>query len=297
MATRRNVRSKTRPKGRAHLAGSLIIGVAIIIAASTFGKSSYEAEAISTNTQIVAEFDTLNVPVPVEPVPAGTKVRDIRFKRVAFPRHQLPDGAILDPASFLESFTVAPLPANLPIFAVNLSLAGRPGNPVIERIPPGMRAITIRVDATSSVEGWAGSGSLVDVLLINSEGASVVAEKVKILSAERSVSPVEGNTAPSVPNTVTLLVTQEQSLAINAAIPLGKIAFALRNMQDDDNWSRRTFSAERLKNGSVVRDSSGVIRGFVSVNGEGQEQSFALSGDKWIPTETIPEGFFPTRKR
>lgn len=77
----------------------------------------------------------------------------------------------------------------------------------------------MRVDATSSVEGWAGSGSLVDVLLIQKDRTTVVAEKVKVLSSERSSSPVEGGASPSVPSTATLLVTQEQCLAINTAIP------------------------------------------------------------------------------
>jgi len=297
MAVRSNARKGSRRKGNNNFLGLIVLSSAIIFAGSMFSQKSHQAEAGIISPPIVAEFDTVEIPVPLAMVPAGTRIRDIRFKRVAYPKHQIPEGAIRDLSAYTESATMTSLPANLPIFASNLSLTAGRGNPVIESIPSGMRAITIRVDATSSVEGWAGSGSVVDVLLVSSEGASVVAEMVKILSAERSTSPVEGASSPTVPSTVTLLVTQEQSLAINAAIPMGKIAFALRNNQDEDNWGRKTFSTDMLKNGSVIRDSQGIIRGYVTVNDDAENSSFALTGNHWIKTEVIPEGFLPSRDR
>jgi len=297
MAVRNNSRKGSRRRGNGNTVGLIVLAAAIIFAGSMFSQKSYQAEAGVIPSPIVAEFDTIDVPVPLAMVPAGTRIRDIRFKRVAYPRHQIPEGAIIDLGAYTESATLTSLPANLPVFASNLSMTAGRGNPVTESIPAGMRAITIRVDATSSVEGWAGSGSVVDVLLISSEGASVVAEMVKILSAERSTSPVEGNSSPTVPSTVTLLVTQEQSLAINAAIPMGKIAFALRNNQDEENWGRKTFTSDMLKNGSVVKDSRGVIRGYVTMQDESESSSFALTGNQWIRTDIIPEGFLPSRER
>ena len=44
-------------------------------------------------------------------------------------------------------------------------------------------------------------------VLVEQSQTTVIAEKVKVLSAERSVTPVEGSEAPSVPSTITLLVT------------------------------------------------------------------------------------------
>ena len=240
---------------------------------------------------VVAEFNTVELPVPAEPVAAGARVKDIKFKTVAFPSHQVPSGAMTSFDSVLQEVTIAALPANLPLFRENFSLSTSQGNPVIEQIPQGMRAMTIRVDATSAVEGWAGSGSLVDVLLVGKERSAVVAEKVRILSAERSVNPVEGPSAPNVPSTVTLLVTQEQCLAINTAIPLGKIAFALRSTRDEEQWLDPVYTAERLKGAPTVEKPKGAITGFVSVQDQDGEKKFALSDGKWLETEAKPSGF------
>jgi Flp pilus assembly protein CpaB len=163
-----------------------------------------------------------------------------------------------------------------------------------------MRAMTLRVDATSSVEGWAAAGAVVDVLLVQDDKTNVVAEKVKIISAERSVTPMSGgDESPSIPSTVTLLVTQEQCLALNTAIPLGRIAFALRSNRDEENWATRSFSADRLRRGGITTDTEMRITGYASVhdNGDADRKEFALSGDKWIRTDVVPEGFFSARER
>ena len=263
-----------------------ILGAGILIRIKPGSASQADPKPI-----VVAEFNTVELPVPAEPVAAGTRVKDIKFKTVAFPSHQVPPGALTSFDAVLEEVSIAALPANLPLFRENFSLSSAQGNPVIERIPQGMRAMTIRVDATSSVEGWAGSGSLVDVLLVGKERSSVVAEKVRILSAERSVNPVEGSSAPNVPSTITLLVTQEQCLAINTAIPLGKIAFALRSTRDEEQWLDPVYTAERLRGAPTVEKPKGSITGYVAVQENGAEKKFALSDGKWLVTEAKPSGF------
>ena len=283
---------------RAHsqsLPSVLVIGAAIIGAALILRREGSAPIASASNEIVVGEYDTVSVPVPISYVPTGTKVKDIRFRTMSFPKHQIPVGALASVTEFLEAATIAPLPANLPLFKENLSVLAGAKNPVIERIPQGMRAMTIKVDATSSVEGWAGSGSIVDVLLVEKDRTTVIAEKVKVLSAERSVSPVEGASAPSVPNTVTVLVSQEQCLAINTAIPRGKIAFALRSLGDEERWMDTVYTAGRLNGGTTAAVEKSSISGFVSVQEQGRTSSFALTNGKWIQAETIPEGFFASR--
>jgi len=288
--------SRSNRGHRSSLSGVLIIAVAIICAAFIFQSRAPESRVEASVPIVVGEFDTVSLPVPSVFVPAGTKVKDIRVRNVTFPSHQVPSGALTSVREHLEAVTLAPLPANLPLFKENFSLLGAAKNPVIERIPAGMRAMTIRVDATSSVEGWAGSGAVVDMLLVEKDRTTVVAEKVKVLSAERSVFPVEGAAAPNVPSTVTVLVTQEQCLAINTAIPRGKLAFALRSGSDEENWSDTVYTAERLTGGVTVETKEGVS-GFVSVEDAGGTSSFALANGKWVRASVIPEGFFAARRR
>jgi len=288
-----NVSMRRRQRGG--VLGGALIGGGLVIAALIIGQRWRPPRPAPAVTPVVAEFDTVKLPVPAELVPPGTRVKDIKFRTVAFPKHQVPPGALSDLSSIAEAVSIAALPANLPLFPANFSLTAHINNPVLEKIPPGMRAITVKVDATAAVEGWAGSGSYVDVLLVEKDRTVVVAEKVKILSAERSVSPVEGSSAPTVPSTVTLLVTQEQCLAINTAIPLGKIAFALRSTRDEENWADTVYTRDKLRGGPAQVNSENSITGYVAV-GDGQE-AFALSNGKWIKTETVPEGFLVANRR
>jgi hypothetical protein len=106
------------------------------------------------------------------------------------------------------------------------------------------------------------------------------------------VAPVEGSGSPQVPSTVTLLVDQEQCLAINTAIPLGKIAFALRSPDDQEGWLTAQYTAENFKDRASSADRErGGVSGFISIRGEEGQKSFALSSGKWIETAVIPEGF------
>jgi Flp pilus assembly protein CpaB len=297
MAVRLHSRAGRRRKRDRTILGAVLVAVAMIVSAFMMSRTrEAEVPAAPVTTQVVAEYDTIALPVPVAVVPTGTKVHQIRTKLVSFPRHQLPEGALFSLDEFEDSVTIVPLPAGLPIFSANLALHTTTTNPVVERIPNGMRAMTVNVDATSAVEGWARSGAMVDVLLIQKDRTSVVAEKVKIISAERSLDPMDAEQSPSVPSTVTLLVTQEQCLAINTAIPLGKMAFALRGAADEENWQQGTYTAENLRGGSAAPVRERKISGYARYAGD-KDEAFALAGDRWVKTEVIPEGFLVNTSR
>ena len=286
---------RTGRKRRGNLAGSFVVAAGVIAGAWIVGNGRKPEQAARIPAPVVAEFDMVKIPVPLEPVPAGTRVRDIKFKMAAYPKHQVPSGALASLDVVAESATVVALPAELPVFQANFAQAAVASNPVLERIPPGMRAMTVRVDATSAVEGWAGSGSIVDVLLAEKDRTTVIAEKVKVLSAERSVSPVEGASAPSVPTTVTLLVSQEQCLAINTAAPLGKISFVLRSTRDEENWNNTVYTTDRLKGSTPALQERPAIKGYVELKNDEGKVAFALADGEWIRAETKPSGFFALR--
>ena len=291
MAGRISARARRNSARTQHLLGVLMLCAAVLGAAAIIRASREQKPREQPVAPVVGGFDTVSIPVPAEYVPAGKRMREVRFHSITFPAHQVPQGALTAIDEIRDSVATTALPANLPLFRENFSAAGGAVNPVVERIPPGMRAMTIRVDATSAVEGWAGSGSTVDVLLVERDSTTVVAEKVRVLSAERSVAPVEGAAAPSVPSTITLLVSQEQCLAINTAIPRGKIAFALRSTKDEESWQSTSFTAEKLKSAFSIPDKRAQVTGYVEVVEPNSRRSFALADGRWTRTERIPEGF------
>lgn len=235
----------------------------------------------------------VEIPVAESDIPAGTPVSEIRFVNISLPESEIPIGALRSLSGLASKRAASTLAAGVPLLETSFSEDNRPENPVVDSIPPGMRAMTIKVDATSAVEGWAGSGSIVDVLLVEKDRTSVIAEKVKVLSAERSVSPVDGRSSPSVPSTVTLLTTQEQCLAINTAIPLGRIAFALRSAKDEDRWLNTSFSRERFRGVSAQERPLEQVTGYAALKGA-NSKVYALSGGRWTKTDVFPEGFAET---
>ncbi|MEZ4753891.1 MAG: Flp pilus assembly protein CpaB [Bdellovibrionota bacterium] len=298
MAIRKNTKKrKYRKNFGVNLFGFGLIAASILFAAFLIKSGEKDATSNQKTAPIVAQFDTVKVPVPAEPVPAGTKISEVKLKQVSYPAHQIPEGALRDLSQYTEAVAIARMPANIPVFRENLSFADSASNPVIDQIPKGMRAMTIRVDATTAVEGWAGSGTIVDVLLVEKDKTTVIAEAVKILSAERSVSPVEGSSAPKLPTTVTMLVSQDQCLAINTSIPRGKIAFALRSTEDIEAWDSTVFTSDSLKGGVRSAQVEENINGVVTIKDNKSSQSYALAGGKWVPTEVVPEGFFVAEQR
>lgn len=277
--------------------GSLVGAVALILgvgsAAYLAGKGGSTPPTRERFKAYVPEFDVVEVPVPERPVPAGTFVRDIKTRIEKFPRHQLPAGVVHNLRALSQKVTLVSLPGGLPVMSANIGDADEASNPILGHIPPGMRAMTVKVDATSAVEGWARSGSVVDVLLVEKTRTTVIAEQVRVISAERSLSPVDvgANTRSGVPSTVTLLVTQEQCLAISTAVPLGKISFALRSSRDEDGWRAHRFSSDEFYEKRHAPSKSH-IGGVVSFGKGGDRKQYALVDGRWIPADSVPPGFF-----
>ncbi len=292
MMVTRIQRSRTSLHGRSSRLAVAVLLAAAMVVSSWILSSNAERTVLATHPADSTEGGlTIRVSVPQAPVPAGTRVMDIALSEVTYPIDQLPEGAISDLSPYGTSTTLVALPAKLPIFLENLSKVGYGSNAVIERIPPGFRAMTMPVDTTSAVEGWARAGSIVDVLLVEKDRTSVVAEQVKVLSLERSVETGTSEDTAT-PTTVTLLVDQDQCLSINTAMPLGRIAFALRGMNDASKWARASFSAERLQAKSRTTGTAGV-NGFVEI--KGSNERYALSEGKWVKSERIPQGFLATQ--
>jgi len=266
---------------------AVMLGAAYLAGRTNAGQSSAPRQRV-----FVPEFNVVQIPVPQAPVAAGTLVRDIAVRFEKFPEHQLPHEVVRDLKTHFDQVVIASLPGGLPIVSTNLGQSDDLANPIVGRIPPGMRAMTVRVDATAAVEGWVQSGSIVDVLLVEPARTTVVAEQVSVISAERSLSPrIEGRHDP-IPSTVTLLVTQEQCLAINTAVGLGKIAFALRSARDPESWQKTQFSAEALSRNSESPEKKGArVTGVVSFDSGSGRRRMALVDGSWIPTEEIPSGF------
>jgi pilus assembly protein CpaB len=145
----------------------------------------------------------------------------------------------------------------------------RPITAISSKIPEGYRAVTIPVDQTTGVEGWAKPGVKVDVSWTSvRDGRSLVTTIVynaEVLSAGGSPSS-NPNEPPSAATTVTLLVTDADAGKIHLAQTNGKVSLSLRG--DNDSGSprppSRVLTLEDLyglpRNEPTVRKKLGCVK-------------------------------------
>jgi pilus assembly protein CpaB len=243
---------------------------------------------------------TVVLVAPAEEVAAGTKLSRVQLRETFWPRDKVPAGAVRNSDEIKEMFAKVNLAANTPISRENLTLT--PPSPGIDNLlPEGHRAITIEVDATGGVEGWATPGAHVDLLLTyldaedNLTKTRVAVEDAVVLSYNRNMErrgngETDGAVGRSVSQiaTVTLAVPFEDSLKIQTARRIGTIAMILRNLQEVRSRGEAEFTSRDFNTGrkSEKKASKAAIpTGFVKFRDlEGKETSRMLSEGQWYET-------------
>lgn len=258
-----------------------------------------QSTEMTSETPLGGNDDLALLPAPTRNVAKGEKLSTVPFTSIKWPKSRLSSEYLVELSELEQSFAGTALPMYLPIPRAALSRGGIEGNQVTERIPQGMRAITVRVDAESAVEGWAQSGNSVDVILVRtgkeiSGGleSKVIAENVRILSAGRSVEPLgSDSTAPNPPSTVTLLVNQEDTLKIKTGASIGKLTFALRGFSDQ----LPTVSTQIDQRALLGPTKSLPVNASVYGTAKGPDgQKYILSaGNSWTKTEGSSGGREP----
>ncbi|MBV9573937.1 MAG: Flp pilus assembly protein CpaB, partial [Acidobacteriales bacterium] len=156
-----------------------------------------------------------DVVVAADDIPVGSKVSERDLKVVRFPAGDLP------PRFFHQKAQVAGRGAILPIakgeFVLPGSLAGEnAGSGLPALIPPGMRAVSVRVNDMTSVSGFVLPGTRVDVLLTGNPGGSgeqqttTVLENVAVIATGQRLERDSAGEPQSAP-VVTLLVSPDDA--------------------------------------------------------------------------------------
>ncbi len=109
-----------------------------------------------------------------------------------------------------------------------------------------------------------------------------IAENVRILSAGRSAEPAGSAGAPRPPATVTLLVRQEEALKIKTAASIGKLAFSLRGIGDQQPTTARTLNQRELLGGQFTKLPLKERRKGFAKGPDGRTYVLA-TGEEWIP--------------
>jgi len=179
----------------------------------------------------------------------GPKIEDKDVKVVRFPSGDLPPSCFHLKSSVVGRGVVLPIAKGE--FVLPLKLAGEnAGYGLPSLIPPGMRAVSVRVNEVVSVAGFVLPGTRVDVLLTgNPSGASeqqttTVLENVAVIATGQRLERNAAGDPQSTP-VITLLVSPDDAQKLTLASTQGRIQLALRNPLDtkqQDLASMRTNS-------------------------------------------------------
>lgn len=196
-----------------------------------------------------------NVPVKTVTVPTrrvvvakadlslGRQLRSEDLSAIEWPEASVPEGAFEDPASIVDRGLIVSVVRNEPILPAKLaSKEAGAGLPPI--IPPGKRALSVRVNEVIGVAGYVLPGTRVDVVATANPSSraedittKVVLSNVEVLAAGTRLEQDTPDGKPMQVTVVTLLVTPDESERLTLASTEGKIQLALRNPLDTESPS------------------------------------------------------------
>lgn len=211
---------------------------------------------------------------PDRQIRAGTKLSEISLKEVFWPRNQVPNEAIRDRAELRDFYAVVDIPEGMPIQRSHLT---REFQNVGLPLTPGNRAVSIEIDQTSGIEGWALPGSRVDIVLtFMSAGeltTKVIVQNARVLSLggqrAEDMQPRVRGMLRDIKKTITLDVSQQDALTMTTAKEMGRLTLLMRSPDDNkpvqiDELPKNNISNESVKKGS---DRS-CTRGSMKIDGK-----------------------------
>jgi pilus assembly protein CpaB len=214
----------------------------------------------------------VQVMVAADDVQVGSKLEDKELRLAKFALASVPPGAYLSKTKLLGRGVVQPIARGE--FILPSKLAGEnAGSGLPALIPPGMRAVSVRVNEVVAVAGFATPGTRVDVLLTGNptgganKQTTTVLENVAVLASGKSMernSAGEAQTAP----VITLLVSPDDAQKLTLASSEGRIQLALRNPLDTRDQSLDSTKEMTLYRGAApppVPKATGVRKIPVSV--------------------------------
>jgi len=216
------------------------------------------ANKVTTSTKVVVANHNLA---------AGDLVKDVDVK-IADWNGPTPMGTLTKTEDAVNRGVLEPIYQGEPLMENRMSKPGA-GAGLATMIPPGMRAVAVRVNDVVAVSGFAAAGSHVDILIAgNPPGGNQAAgtvtktllQNVEILSAGVNIQKDAEGKPVSVP-TVNLLLTPAQAEIMSLASNEARIQMVLRNPTDKEETKPPGTAMAYLFSGGVAPPPAAKVAG------------------------------------
>ena len=177
-----------------------------------------------------------DVIVAADDIQVGARIEEHDVRTTRLPASGLPGGVYSKTSKVLGRGVIIPIAKGEFILPSKLAPENA-GSGLPSLIPPGMRAVSVRVNEVVSVAGFVGPGTRVDVLLTGTPNGSSEPQTTTVLQNVAVIASgqrLERNAAGEPQNTpvITLLTSPEDAERITLASSEGKIQLSLRNPLD-----------------------------------------------------------------
>jgi len=211
----------------------LMIGVLAL--ALGFFASVYVYKSLQSKSSSGIE-NGVDVIVAANDLQVGARVTEHDIKIIKVQGADLPPGAPRRRADVIGHGVIVPIAKGE--FILPNRLAGEnAGSGLPALIPPGMRAVSVRVNEVVSVAGFVTPGTRVDVLLTGTPGSggeqqtTTVLQNVAVLASGHTLERTSTGEAQTTA-VITLLVSPDDAQRLTLASSEGRIQLALRNPLD-----------------------------------------------------------------
>jgi pilus assembly protein CpaB len=197
-----------------------------------------------------------DVIVALDDIQVGARIEDHDIRIARFPSSGLPAGAYARKSQVLGRGVIIPIARGEFILPSKLAPENA-GAGLPSMIPPGMRAVSVRVNEVVSVAGFVGPGTRVDVLLTGTPNGSTepqtttVLQNVAVIASGHTLERSANGEAQSTP-VITLLATPEDAERLTLASSEGKIQLSLRNPLDTHQDAVDAANARGLYKGGTA---------------------------------------------
>ena len=212
----------------------LVVGIAVGLAAVA---TYLVYHAIQSRPAREVEVAHAYAVVAAHPLTLGTRVAATDVKVVPWPKDSAVPGGFTAVEEVVDRGVIAPVAENEPLSGNNVA-SKEAGAGLPPTIPPGMRAISVKVNEVIGVAGFVVPGTRVDVMAIlresNKSLARVVVSNVQVLAAGTRYDQEVAREGKALPGTsvVTLMVSPADAELIGLAATEGQLMLTLRNPLD-----------------------------------------------------------------
>ena len=212
--------------------------VVLVIALSAGGAFAFATYRYVQQPPPPAGMKTRAVVVAASDLQLGKELKPEDVRIVAWPEGSVPSGSFTSGDEVMGRGLISRVVQNEPILDGKLA-SKEAGAGLPPMIPPGMRAVSVRVNDVVGVAGYVLPGSRVDVVATvnptqqqTDVTSKVILTNVLVLASGTKIEQDTEKGKPMAVSVVTLLVDPSEAERLTLASTEGKIQLALRNPID-----------------------------------------------------------------